>query len=112
MLAVLAACGGKPTKQVVTSIANTGSAAPVDDEGEPAPEGCESAGTVQMRLGGRPAQVELVVCDTKRTGTEEQQASGFVTHEMVAQIVWHAKGERPKRQTIKDWTNGWEWGDT
>ncbi len=54
-----------------------------------------------MRIQGERAHASLVVC----TGREHDNQK-----ERNAQVVLQRRGAPTKRTTVKEWTDGWEWG--
>jgi hypothetical protein len=117
-LALIAACGGRP-HQPAPVIANHRAAPPEPPYASDAePEGCAEQvdadrGHESIRLHGRDYTVTLFVCNVSdHADSPEQEKEGFVQHDKVAQLVLAREGAAPKRRTIADWTDGWEWSSS
>lgn len=105
-LLLLVACA-KPAPVLPPALGNQ--RADVPDEKVPA--NCEAPARVTMRIGGTRERVTLLDCLVReRTDSEEAKEAGLTLKDRRAELVWRPAGEASHRFTIREWTDGWEWG--
>lgn len=78
---------------------------------EKVPPNCEMPARMTLRVRGTMVRVALFECLVReRADNEEQKEAGFVMRDRAAELVWSPPGEKAQHLTIREWTDGWEWG--
>lgn len=78
---------------------------------EKVPPNCEMPARMSFRSGGTMLRVALFDCLVReRAENEEQRESGLLLKDRKAELVWSPPGEEARHTTIREWTDGWEWG--
>lgn len=106
LLLLLVACA-KPASPPPPTLGNQRTDVPE----EKVPANCEALARVTARIGGKLERVTLLDCLVReRTDSEEAKESGLSLKDRQAELVWRPAGETSRHFTLREWTDGWEWG--